>query len=160
MQFKVIKAGKRFYFPGQDEVLQEKKAWVELRPMSHEKIRELIRQSSHQEVGFRAVEGEKQPRQISWTTFDDNKLYEMTWDWVIINWGNIEVDNVTIPCTFMNKLAVMGNDEFFASNVIAWRDSIEESLVDLVEVIRKNLSSTSIDSIASLPAALVENSLN
>lgn len=160
MQFCTEKVGTKFVFPNQEGIDEDKKAWVEIRPLSNSKLREVMSACSRQQVGLKVMDGEKQPRQVTWTEINDDLMYEMIWDWVIVAWGNIEVDNKTLACTKENKLAVMGNDEFFASNVITWRESIEESLVELVEVLRKNSSTTSKDSMISPPVVLVGKSGN
>jgi len=160
MQFSTENPCTKFYFPEQEGTPDSEQAWVKLRPVSTDKVREIIKQAKQVKVGFRAVgEDDKAAlKQVQWEEMDVDIIYTEMWDYSIVDWGHIEVNGQPLPCSRENKLLLIGNDIRFATNLIEWRKELEKDHVALVELLEKNSLSTSIDLSTSLPASPASNS--
>lgn len=96
-----------------------KKEWVELRNIPPSEIRNMRRECRTEEVEYYQPEGyEGQPYRYEVAKVDDDKLFDMMWDYQIVNWYIVDADNNEIPCTKENKLIMMTESVDFADFIV------------------------------------------
>jgi hypothetical protein len=148
MNFSASNKGKVFYFPDQDEVTQDKRAWVRLRTVTNERLLKMADElQEHQVVLKKDDFGETKP--VHWEETDNIAMFTAVWDFCIMEWGNIEVDDKPLECNVDNKMLLMGNDHYFSAWCAAWRKQLDTEIDELTAEARKNVSSTSNDSTTS-----------
>jgi len=138
MKFSSQNTGKVFYFPGQEDVNQKDKAWIRMRPMSNDMVRKIVKSATSIQIDLKSVAGDDKLHQVQWEEHDHDLIYEETWDYCIMDWGNVEVDDRPVECNKENKLMLLGNDVFFFKCATEYRSELEKDLEALADIERKN----------------------
>lgn len=138
MKFSCNVDGKVFYFPKQEDTPEVSKAWVKLRTLSAGKVIQTISENTEHHVEFRPSGENEVQRQVEFDVPDNDKMFDEMCDYVIVDWGNVEIDNAVVPCNTANKIRLMRDDPFFSECITGWRTQMEKELVDSIEVKRKN----------------------
>lgn len=139
MDFNLKNEGTEFVFPGQGEIPDAQKASVVIRALTSDKVREIMKLAVTHKVESRPSTGRHgRPVTVEWDDLNNDILYEKSWDYVIVSWKNIEIDNTPVECTLENKLLLIGKDVFFADCIVTWRDDLEKQLEERIQASQKN----------------------
>jgi len=71
-------------------------------------------------------------------TCDDKKYFELTYDAIILNWDNVELDGEVIECNLANKAKMMRENNLFASFIIDCLAKLTEMLDEKKSNLEKN----------------------
>lgn len=147
-----------FEFPGQEGILPDLRAKVIIRPLTADLTRKIVNAATIKRVEYKELRRNQPIQRIGYDDVDDNKIYADVWDYVIVDWVNINVDGEPFPCNRENKLLLLGNDNVFLSNLMTWRETIEADLYKSLEEREKNLLITSNGSTEKSPAINADGS--
>ena len=126
----------KFFYPG-----SKKKEWVEFRTIPMSKLREWRKTTVTPKVEYHSPEGSKadmQPWRYESEDVDDEKLFELMWDYQIANWNIRDANNKEIPCNKENKLLLISNSLEFSDFALASIKKISEDEIKRRDKSEKN----------------------
>jgi len=98
-------------------------------------------------------------QRFEWVDFDEEKAFEMRWDYCIVDWKNLTDSNdVQIECTLENKKKLMGEQIVFSAFVLSCLKKLNKTIMEELEEQAKNLFGTSKDISGDSTAVTVEQS--
>lgn len=99
-------------------------------------------------------------QRFEWVDFDEEKAFEMRWDYCIVDWKNLtDENNVQIECTKENKKKLMGEQIVFSAFVLSCLKKLNKTIQEEMEEQAKNLFGTSKDTSGVSTAAIAEQSI-
>ena len=99
----------KFFYPG-----SKKKEWVEFRTIPMSKLREWRKETTTPKVEYHTVDGVDKPFRYESEDVDDDKLFELMWDYQIHDWNIKDNESKPIPCNKENKLLLISNSIEFS----------------------------------------------
>jgi hypothetical protein len=114
IDIKGLNAPAKFFYPG-----SKKKEWVEFRTIPMSKLREWRKETVKPKVEYHKTEDVDKPFRYESEDVDDDKLFELMWDWQIVNWNIEDAENNSIECNKENKLLLISNSLEFSDFALA-----------------------------------------
>jgi len=123
----------RFFYPGSKE-----KEWIEFRTIPLSKLREWRKKTTVPKVEYHTVEGIDRPYRYESEDVNDDKLFELMWDYQIHDWNIKDTENKPIPCNKESKLLLISNSLEFSNFALSSIKKLNEDEAIRQEQSEKN----------------------
>jgi hypothetical protein len=123
----------KFFYPG-----SKKKEWIEFRTIPMSRLREWRKETITPKVEYHKVENINKPFRYESEDVDDDKLFELMWDYQIYDWNIKDTDNKPIECNKENKLLLISNSLEFSEFALSSIKKLGEDEVKRREKSEKN----------------------
>lgn len=116
-----------------------KDEWVEFRTIPMSKLREWRKETIDPKVEYYSPDGYNgQPYRYEIEDVNDDKLFELMWDYQIVNWNIADPKGKEIPCTLKNKILLIANSKEFADFALSSIRKLNEDEEKRREKLEKN----------------------
>ena len=115
-------------------------SWVKVRAYSNDILSEIRRKYVEVNVEYKQAKKFGQLQRIEFTKADDDKIKEMLWDYVILDWGGFvdKKTNAPVPCTLENKIKFMSMWPAFATFVDLCLEKLTPDVNEAIKESEKN----------------------
>ena len=133
IDIKHLNAPAKFFYPG-----SRKKEWVEFRTIPMSRLRSWRKETIEPKVEYHKVDDVERPFRYETEDVDDDKLFELMWEWQIVAWNIKDAENEDIPCNKENKLLLISNSLEFSDFALKSLQELSEDEVKRREKSEKN----------------------
>jgi hypothetical protein len=96
----------------------DKDEWVELRTIPMSELKEMRKKVVTDKVEYYQPDGKGQPYRYEVEDVDDDKIFEMMWDYQITDWNIVDKEKKKIPCNTENKILLISNSVEFSDFIL------------------------------------------
>lgn len=115
-----------FVFPGQEDVAEDRRAKVALRPVNFATLKSIMDRHSTKKVEYHKDRKRDPSQRHEFVETDDDGIFDDSWDYCIVNWENIDYgDQQQLACTRENKILLIRNSAIFLEYCQMWREELE-----------------------------------